>query len=57
MGERFRGTSKVSAPTLSPGLWHRMPAYAKDGEIACFFGPARLFKTRCATFGLKKTAS
>jgi hypothetical protein len=28
-----------------------MPAYARDGNVVCFFQSAQKFKTRYATFG------
>jgi uncharacterized protein YdhG (YjbR/CyaY superfamily) len=42
---------KASAPALSPRLWYGMPAYAKDGNVVCFFQSAQKFKTRYATLG------
>jgi len=32
-----RAAIKASAPTLSPRTWYGMPAYAKDGNVVCFF--------------------
>ena len=37
MGERLHAIIKASAPGLSPKLWYGMPAYAKDGNVVCFF--------------------
>ena len=34
-----------------------MPAYAKDGDVVCFFQSAHKFKTRYATFGFSDKAS
>ena len=34
-----------------------MPAYAKDGKVACFFQSAQKFKSRYATFGFSDTAN
>ena len=34
-----------------------MPAYAKDGNVVCFFQCARKFKTRYATFGFSDKAN
>src|SRR3989442_6439782 len=50
MAKRLHAIIKVSAPALSPRTWYGMPAYAKDGEVVCFFQPAQKFKTRYATF-------
>ncbi len=57
MGERLHAIIKASAPTLSPRLWYGMPAYAKDGNVVCFFQSAQKFKTRYATFGFSDKAS
>jgi uncharacterized protein YdhG (YjbR/CyaY superfamily) len=34
-----------------------MPAYAKDGNVVCFFQNAQKFKTRYATLGFSDKAS
>ena len=34
-----------------------MPAYAKDGNVVCFFQGAHKFKTRYATFGFTDKAN
>ncbi len=57
MGERLHAIIKASAPTLSPRLWYGMPAYAKDGNVVCFFQSAQKFKTRYATFGFSDQAN
>jgi uncharacterized protein YdhG (YjbR/CyaY superfamily) len=49
--ERLHAVIKATAPALSPRLWYGMPAYAKDGNMVCFFQPAQKFKTRYATLG------
>ena len=56
MGKRLHAIIKASAPALSPKTWYGMPAYAKDGEVVCFFQPAQKFKTRYATFGFSDAA-
>jgi uncharacterized protein YdhG (YjbR/CyaY superfamily) len=56
MGQRLHAIIKASAPELSPKLWYGMPAYAKDGNVVCFFQDARKFKTRYATFGFSDKA-
>src|SRR5437867_12401778 len=40
MAKRLHAIIKASAPALSPRTWYGMPAYAKDGEVVCFFQPA-----------------
>ena len=57
MGERLHVVIKASAPTLSPRLWYGMPAYAKDGQVVCFFQSAQKFNTRYATLGFSDTAN
>ncbi len=56
MAKRLHAIIKASAPALSPKTWYGMPAYAKDGEVVCFFQPAQKFKTRYATFGFSDAA-
>jgi hypothetical protein len=51
MAERLHALIKASAPDLLPRTWYGMPAYAKDGNVVCFFQSAHKFKTRYATFG------
>jgi len=57
MGQRLHALIKASAPELSPKLWYGMPAYAKDGNVICFFQDARKFKTRYATLGFSDKAA
>src|SRR2546425_13197662 len=57
MGKRLHAIIKASAPALSPRLWYGMPAYAKDGNVVCFFQSAQKFKTRYATLGFSDKAS
>jgi uncharacterized protein YdhG (YjbR/CyaY superfamily) len=56
MGKRLHAIIKASAPELSPRLWYGMPAYAKDGNVVCFFQGAQKFKTRYATLGFSDKA-
>jgi uncharacterized protein YdhG (YjbR/CyaY superfamily) len=57
MGQRLHALIKASAPELSPKLWYGMPAYAKDGNVICFFQDAHKFKTRYATLGFSDKAA
>src|SRR6202162_1740851 len=57
MAERLHAVIKASAPSLSPRTWYGMPAYAKDGNVVCFFQSGQKFKTRYATFGLSDKAN
>src|SRR6476660_6390068 len=56
LGERLHAIIRASAPGLSPKLWYGMPAYAKDGNVVCFFQGAQKFKTRYATLGFSDKA-
>ena len=56
MAERLHAIIKASAPDLSPRLWYGMPAYAKDGNVVCFFQDAQKFKARYATLGFSDKA-
>jgi uncharacterized protein YdhG (YjbR/CyaY superfamily) len=56
MAERLHAIVKDSAPDLSPRLWYGMPAYAKDGNVICFFQDAAKFKARYATLGFSDKA-
>jgi uncharacterized protein YdhG (YjbR/CyaY superfamily) len=57
MAERLHALIKASAPDLSPRTWYGQPAYAKDGNVVCFFQPAQKFKTRYATLGFSDKAN
>src|SRR5262245_54968112 len=43
--ERLHALIKAIAPELAPRTWYGMPAYAKDGNVVCFFQNALKFKT------------
>ncbi len=57
MAKRLHAIITASAPALSPKTWYGMPAYAKDGNVVCFFQSGQKFKTRYATFGFSDKAS
>ena len=57
MAERLHAIVKATAPTLSPRTWYGMPAYAKDGNVVCFFQGAHKFKARYATLGFSDKAN
>jgi hypothetical protein len=56
MAERLHAIIKASAPDLSPRTWYGMPAYARDGNVVCFFQSADKFKARYATLGFSDKA-
>ena len=53
----IEGRPLASAPTLTPRLWYGMPAYAKNGNVLCFFQDAKKFKSRYATLGFSDKAA
>jgi uncharacterized protein YdhG (YjbR/CyaY superfamily) len=57
MAERLHALVKKSAPDLEPRTWYGMPAYAKDGDVVCFFQSAQKFKSRYATLGFSDKAN
>jgi hypothetical protein len=57
MAERLHAIIRDTAPELSARTWYGMPAYAKDGDIVCFFQSAQKFKTRCAMLGFSDKAN
>ncbi|HMA20092.1 MAG TPA: DUF1801 domain-containing protein [Gemmatimonadaceae bacterium] len=57
MAERLHAIIKASAPELAPKLWYGMPAYAKNGNVICFFQNAQKFKTRYGTLGFSDKAN
>jgi uncharacterized protein YdhG (YjbR/CyaY superfamily) len=57
MAERLHAIIKANGPALSPKTWYGMPAYAKDGNVVCFFQSAQKFKTRYATLGFSDKAT
>ena len=56
IGERIHALIKANAPNLTPRTWYGMPAYAKDGNVVCFFQSAQKFKSRYATLGFSDQA-
>src|ERR1700734_3675303 len=57
LAERVHAIVKATAPGLSPRTWYGMPAYARDGNVVCFFQSAQKFKTRYATLGFSDKAN
>jgi len=57
MAERLHAIIKATAPTLSPRTWYGMPAYAKEGNVVCFFQSAHKFTSRYATLGFSDKAA
>jgi uncharacterized protein YdhG (YjbR/CyaY superfamily) len=57
MAERLHKLIASTAPELAPKTWYGMPAYAKEGNIVCFFQSAGKFKARYATLGFTDKAN
>jgi uncharacterized protein YdhG (YjbR/CyaY superfamily) len=57
MAERIHAIVKAAAPDLVPRTWYGSPAYAKDGNVVCFFQERAKFKTRYATLGFSDKAN
>lgn len=57
MAKRLHAIVKANAPELSPRTWYGMPAYARDGNVVCFFQSAKKFKSRYATLGFNDRAN
>lgn len=56
IAKRLHALVAKSAPALAPKTWYGMPAYAKDGNVVCFFQCAGKFKARYGTFGFSDKA-
>jgi uncharacterized protein YdhG (YjbR/CyaY superfamily) len=56
MAERLHALITATAPNLAPKTWYGMPAYAKDGQIVCFFKSAQQYNMRYATLGFSDKA-
>jgi uncharacterized protein YdhG (YjbR/CyaY superfamily) len=57
IAERLHKLIASNAPDLEAKTWYGMPAYAKDGNVVCFFQSAGKFKTRYATLGFSDKAT
>ena len=57
MAERLHALIKACAPVLSAKTWYGMPAWARDGNVVCFFQAASKFKARYATLGFSDKAN
>jgi uncharacterized protein YdhG (YjbR/CyaY superfamily) len=57
MAERIHEIVTSTAPDLVPRTWYGMLAYAKNGNVLCFFQAADKFKARYATLGFNDAAT
>ncbi len=56
MAEKLHAIIRAAAPDLVPRTWYGMPAYARDGNVICFFQNSQKFKTRYSTLGFSDKA-
>lgn len=56
LATRLHALITENAPGLAPRTWYGMPAYAKDGQIVCFFKSGQKYGTRYATLGFSDKA-
>jgi uncharacterized protein YdhG (YjbR/CyaY superfamily) len=57
MAERIHDIVMSAAPGVTARTWYGMPAYAKDGNVVCFFQSAQKFKSRYAMLGFSDKAN
>ena len=57
LAKRVDELVRAAAPELTPKTWYGMPAYAKDGNVVCFFQAAQKFKSRYSTLGFSDKAA
>ncbi len=57
IAQRLHKLIASNAPQLAPKTWYGMPAYARDGNVVCFFQSAAKFKARYATLGFTDKAN
>lgn len=57
MAKKVHALIKAAAPGLAPKTWYGMPAYAKEGNVICFFKNAGKFKARYHTVGFGEKAN
>jgi uncharacterized protein YdhG (YjbR/CyaY superfamily) len=57
MAKKIHALIKAHAPMLEAKTWYGMPAYARAGDVVCFFQSASKFKARYATFGFTDKAN
>ncbi len=57
MAKKLHALIKAAAPVLAPKTWYGMPAYAKDGNVICWFQNAGKFKARYQTLGFSDKAN
>jgi uncharacterized protein YdhG (YjbR/CyaY superfamily) len=57
IAKRVHAVITAAAPGLAPKTWYGMPAYAKDGNVICFFKNAGKFNARYHNLGFSDKAN
>ena len=57
MAKKVHALIKAAAPGLAPKTWYGMPAYAKGGNVICFFKNAGKFNARYHILGFSDKAN
>jgi len=57
VAERLHEVITAAAPELMPRLWYKQPAYAKDGQVVCFFRGADVDDERYTSLGFSGAAN
>jgi uncharacterized protein YdhG (YjbR/CyaY superfamily) len=57
IAKRVHALIKAAAPGLAAKTWYGMPAYAKDGNVICFFKNAGKFNVRYQELGFSDKAN
>ena len=56
IAKKLHALIKAAAPALASKTWYGMPAYAKDGDVICYFQNAGKFKARYQMLGFSDKA-
>ena len=56
MATRLHAIVMAAAPSLAPRTWYGSPAYAKDGQVVCFFQNSQKFNTRLPSTSIQASA-
>jgi uncharacterized protein YdhG (YjbR/CyaY superfamily) len=57
IGKQLHALIKTAVPSLAPKTWYGMPAYAKEGNVICWFQNAGKFNARYQTLGFSDKAN
>ncbi len=57
LAERLHAVVLAAAPELEPEVWYGQPAYARKGDVVCFFRSGHVDKTRYTVLGFTDRAT